>query len=133
MKVLLNILFIALACSSKSPNKLKAKDTCNDLSEKSNETIEITLNKKYEICLPGNPTTGYSWNCSLPENKNVLKLKDSDYKQNDAPIGYAGVPGVYYFTFIGENKGTEKISCVYKRSWETSDSDKTEEVNVTVN
>ena len=133
MKVLLIFLFITYICSFTSRNKLKSNETCDDLSKTNKEGVIINKDNEYKICLAGNPTTGYSWECSLPENKNVLKLKDSDYKQNSAPIGYTGVPGIYYFTYIGENKGTEKISCVYKRSWETSNSDRTEEIIITVN
>jgi predicted secreted protein len=83
--------------------------------------IEVGVGGQFVIVLESNPTTGYKWETDF--DNSLLKLVKSDYKQSAAKEGMVGVGGKEYFTFEGLNKGNNKITMTYKRSWEEGSAD----------
>ena len=83
--------------------------------------IEVGVSGQFIIVLESNPTTGYKWEANF--DNSLLKLVKSDYKQSEAKPGMVGVGGKEYFTFEGLNKGNNKITMTYKRSWEQGSAD----------
>lgn len=82
------------------------------------KTIEIGNSQQFTIVLEGNYTTGYTWSTSFDQA--YLKLVSEEYKQNESKPGMVGVPGRQYYVFQGLKQGSTKITCTYKRSFETA-------------
>lgn len=78
----------------------------------------FTLQKGAQITLqlPGNPTTGYSWEASV-SNPAVLKQSSAPvYKPTGAALGSGGT---YTFWYETVGSGSSDLTLVYRRSWET--------------
>ncbi len=72
-----------------------------------------------EIALPGNPTTGYSWQPARMPADSVLVLTENQFRQYDAAgKNLVGVPGTYVFRYEVTGKGSEGIQLQYIRAWE---------------
>lgn len=74
----------------------------------------------FEISLDSNPTTGYSWDCSI-EDKTVVSLIGKEYISDSNPQGLLGKGGVERFCFDVLKPGTTRIIFTYQRSWENGD------------
>lgn len=99
------IILFAGVCSAGNV-KLDKKDSSRTLSLKKGDTVEISL--------PGNPTTGYSWEAGSFDRK-CVKLAGTKFKRDSNLIG-AG--GVFDFKFRMLARGQSKILIVYRRPWE---------------
>ena len=99
--------------------------------EGGNAELKIEDNKEFNIILEGNPTTGYSWFISNPENfkkSNVVEALNlneyngsEDYIQDACAPGLCGVGRKYCFKFKvnnGAGKELPKLVFEYKRAWE---------------
>lgn len=91
-------------------------------------------NKKTEeasniLKLKGNPTTGYQWTC---ENKDDIISLNSKYEQDNKDTEISGAGGTYTFTLTGIKEGETTLTCTYKRNWEETEYDETNEYNVKV-
>ncbi len=72
-----------------------------------------------EIALPGNPTTGYSWQPARMPADSVLVLTENRFRQYEAPgKNLVGVPGTYVFRYEVTGAGAEGIQLHYIRTWE---------------
>ena len=67
----------------------------------------------FEVVLPGNPTTGYSWVLDY-KSDGVETIKDEYITDSDR----IGSPGNFIFTFQGKTKGRKYLTFIYKRPWE---------------
>ena len=90
--------------------------------------------KKFEsksrvIQFRGNPTTGYTWNYSVLDEKIVSVTEDVEYL-GDA--GMVGAPSMYNFTLYSEMPGTTQVRFEYKRAWEEKDAESVRVYEVTV-
>lgn len=81
------------------------------------------MGETIEILLKENPTTGYIWQILDDELdraglKSVLRIKGSQYAQDENRRGAVGVGGTrrIELVVIGEGKGT--LSLAHGRSWE---------------
>jgi len=87
--------------------------------------IAVTQNKTFNITLPSNATTGYSWQWQATKfDKNVVSLVTHHYvaPNNNHMIG---APGYEVWTFkanAGQYSVTQvcHIKMIYKRPWEKS-------------
>jgi inhibitor of cysteine peptidase len=67
------------------------------------------------VRLPENPTTGYRWN--ITTSLGLVTLDDT-YIYTHPGGRMTGESGIRFLTLDPETTGTERISAVYKRSWE---------------
>ncbi len=67
------------------------------------------------VRLPENPTTGYRWNITTSPG---LVTLDDTYIYTSPEGRMTGAGGIRFLTLDPETTGTERISAVYKRSWE---------------
>lgn len=77
----------------------------SEISLKVGDSIVLKLNE--------NPSTGYSWDLSLPEG--IVLVKD-EFVGPDEPM--AGAGGVHEWTLKAASEGNYQINAIYKRSWE---------------
>ena len=79
--------------------------------------------------LKGNPSTGYEWECTSTND-----IVDINYsiKVSGKDLQITGSPVLYRFKLKGKKEGETTIKCIYKRSWEETDDDKTIEYLVKV-
>ena len=99
-------------------------ETTEPADEQDSEWYEIVDGMLYTV-LEGNPTTGYQWTCEISdENVIICEGGDltylSDATDEEEAQMMAGVGGIYYGVFIGQQAGTAQIDFTYARSWETS-------------
>lgn len=98
-----------------------------------NETstsIQAAVGQQFEISLASNPTTGYTWEKSEAYDKAYVELLSSKYIGPKEAIPGAG--GTHQFLFKALKAGSTTIKLTYKRSWESTASDKTITYNVTI-
>jgi len=75
-------------------------------------TYTISIGKTIDIELEANWSTGYSW---YWENKDAVSSIDTLKREYIEEQG-KGKPGKEIWTFVGINKGKEKITLLYKRA-----------------
>jgi inhibitor of cysteine peptidase len=125
--LLLLAVIVAVGCSSAnaSSNGLALQQTDNGktFAVKTGETIKVTL--------PGNPTTGYTWQMVAPSSGAAL------YKQLGEPVFKAestalGAGGALTFEFQAVAKGEGTLKLVYSRPWESVPPAQTFEMKLSV-
>lgn len=86
-------------------------------------TIEVRLGEEFVIRLNSNETTGYTWKGNEQYDASFLEMTASSYR----PINpqRPGSGGEQFYRFKPLQPGITRISLTYKRSWETTPSDKT--------
>ncbi len=99
--------------------------------------INVNANKNFELVIPGNITTGFSWylkdyDTSLVKALNLKDKNSGEYVSDPAPPGYCGVPGKFHFKFQALNIGKGSLTFIHKRPWESSDVAKLA-VNININ
>jgi inhibitor of cysteine peptidase len=80
----------------------------------SGKAVQESLGETFAIRLPENPTTGYSWNLSLPEGI-ILSRDEYIPPQNAGQILGAG--GTRSFTLVAETRSEGNITAEYRRAW----------------
>ncbi|MFA5148808.1 MAG: protease inhibitor I42 family protein [Candidatus Omnitrophota bacterium] len=94
----------------------------------SGKTIEMRTGNSILIELPGNPTTGYTWEVSSVDPSILHKLGDFKFSTNSNVIGSPGKMALR-FRVVGEGRTT--LALAYRRSWEKNVApEKTFSVNV---
>ena len=78
---------------------------------------------KVTVSLPGNITTGYAWSYAIDGSNVELASEDYKTEATSAPVSGAGGTQTYEFNVTGAGDAT--ITFTYARSWETTDSDQT--------
>ncbi|MAI66766.1 MAG: hypothetical protein CMJ26_02675 [Phycisphaerae bacterium] len=81
----------------------------------SDRNIVLSLGRTFEIVLPSNPTTGYSWSLDVHDSsviKNVANTFISDVS------GRVGVGGSTTWTLRAIGKGETVLMFSYQRPWE---------------
>lgn len=78
---------------------------------------------KFEFELEGNPTTGYTW--QLKEGDPTKVEITDEYIADETDKDIVGVGGKYKFTVTPKAPGNVTVECVYSRSFEPSEDDKT--------
>ncbi|MFA5339445.1 MAG: protease inhibitor I42 family protein [Candidatus Omnitrophota bacterium] len=85
--------------------------------EKDNgKLVELTAGNTLIVELPGNPTTGYTWEI-VSVNTSVLKQVESAVKfKSDTNL--IGAPGKVTLRFKAAGPGKTMLKLAYHRSWE---------------
>jgi predicted secreted protein len=78
--------------------------------------IKIFPDEEFSIALASNPSTGFRWKMTLPEEQKIVKLLGSEHVTSQEVM--PGVPGEEVFTFRALAPGETKIDFVYERPWE---------------
>lgn len=89
------------------------------LDETSNgKIIDCSKGDIIEIRLPGNPTTGYSWQQARRPVNDIVVLKKETFQTKESDRKMVGVPGTFFFQYEITGRGKEGISLHYKRPWD---------------
>jgi inhibitor of cysteine peptidase len=72
-----------------------------------------------EVRLPGNPSTGFRWEANAGEQAVLRQEGEPQFERGDAPAGVVGAGGTEVFRFMALASGTQDLSFVYRRAWET--------------
>ena len=87
------------------------------LQENSGKTLELKKGERFQIDLPENPSTGYSWEfLTEPKKSNVVREEKSEYISKKGPMLGAG--GRKIFTYTATEKGKVELRGFYKRNYE---------------
>lgn len=70
---------------------------------------------QFKISMEGNPTTGYSWECSA-DPEGIVTIKEKTVYLGES--GVLGAPSRFDYTLKAKKDGKTKLTFVYKRSWE---------------
>jgi inhibitor of cysteine peptidase len=82
-----------------------------------NETYSVGLDSDIRLKLPGNPTTGYSWQLDITPGIAIL---DERYIPDNKSGTMAGSGGAYVWVMKTVLPGNQRISGVYARPWESN-------------
>lgn len=95
----------------------------------SGRSVQMTVGDELEIVLPGNPTTGFTWETSSSDI-NLLRLNKADFLASDKAIGSGGFE-IKRFQAI--TAGTSQLKLIFHRPFETnSPPNKTFDVTVII-
>ncbi|HTY53164.1 MAG TPA: protease inhibitor I42 family protein [Methanomicrobiales archaeon] len=83
----------------------------------SGKTVTEALGETFAVRLAENPSTGYSWNLSLPSG---LTLSRDEFIPASTGGQAVGAGGTRSFTLVAAEKGTWNLSAEYRRPWLTS-------------
>ena len=108
--------FAAVLCAG-CPTQLPAPTTLTVTEKDAGQTVQLAVGGKLVVNLNGNVTTGYNWEVRAVDAA-VIKPTGSSYKQNDAPPGMVGVPGVQSLAFVAVAPGQTTLQLAYSRPWE---------------
>jgi len=92
--------------------------------------VQLAIGQTFEVALPGNPTTGYTWTVwgVLPSQVSTV----SDSYETSAPAGVVGAGGVQTIAFRAATAGSATLTLGYARPWESVQPAKTFEVTLVV-
>jgi predicted secreted protein len=80
------------------------------------DTIRAKVGEKFEIKLPGNIATGYSWALATPVDSQLIALERQLYVDADSKID--GNPGMDVFLFKTLKEGKTTLDFVYRRPFD---------------
>jgi inhibitor of cysteine peptidase len=79
------------------------------------EVVQVHVGDTFQVQLPGNPTTGYTWEV-VPADVGVCVQVGEPVFTPESDL--VGAPGTFEFTFEITAVGSEDLSLVYQRPWE---------------
>ena len=80
--------------------------------------LSLKLDQVLVITLPGNITTGYSWNVEQIGGQSLRQLGEITYEPKPSPPGMVGVGGNFVCHLQAVQPGKATVKLVYKRPWE---------------
>lgn len=84
--------------------------------EEAGKTIYLTPAQTLEVVLPGNPTTGYSWNLSPDSTAPLSEAGDTEFSPDSDAVGAGGTVTMHYDV---TGAGSGELILDYARPWET--------------
>lgn len=79
--------------------------------------IQVDPGAEFSIALASNPSTGFRWKMTLPEDDKVVAFLGSEHVVSAEVM--PGVPGTELFKFKAVTPGGTNAAFVYERPWET--------------
>jgi inhibitor of cysteine peptidase len=79
--------------------------------------IKVPPGEEFSIVLGSNPSTGFLWKMTLPEEQREVKFLGSEHVTSKEAM--PGMPGDDVYKFKAMTPGETKADFVYKRPWET--------------
>ena len=110
------VAFAAALCTG-CPTQSPAPTTLTVTEKDAGHPVQLAVGGNLVVNLNGNVTTGYNWQVRAVD-ATVIKPTGSGYKQNDAPAGMVGVPGVQSLAFVAVAPGQTTLQLAYSRPWE---------------
>jgi inhibitor of cysteine peptidase len=80
-----------------------------------NATVSMNKGNFITLRLAENPTTGFQWNLTTTPG---LSIVSDEYVPSDTSGKLVGSGGTHIWNISTEMIGDQKVSAVYKRSWE---------------
>ena len=78
--------------------------------------IKVRPSEEFSIVLASNPSTGFRWKMTLPEDQQTVKLLGSEHVASQKMM--PGAPGEEAYKFKAVTSGETKVDFVYERPWE---------------
>ena len=86
------------------------------------ETYPVSLGAEIQLRLPENPTTGFTWNLSVTTGLSII---NDTFIPDDVSGKLVGSGGTHVWFLTATQAGTQIISGVYSRPWESTPADAT--------
>ena len=102
------VALVTIACMALVPVMIRDADN--------GKTIDVLRYRTIKLALESNPTTGYTWQLTSPEDRRVLRLYYSAYRRT--PTKLVGSGGYEEWKFRAMAPGTATVKAVYLRPWE---------------
>ena len=83
---------------------------------KADSTMQVDAGSEFQIQIPSNPTTGFSWHLGGISDTNIVVFFQTVY--NDPAAVIPGKGGTETWTFKAKISGTAVITLNYSREWE---------------
>lgn len=99
-------------------------------------TVTLSHHDQLEVVLPGNPTTGHSWQTVLINPWVLAPLGRPVFTSNATSTNGAppiGAAGNFRMTYTAVGRGISPLELLYSRPWEPSTTDSKRQFKVTVN
>ena len=120
--VLAVLSFPLLLFAADQPTRLTARD--------GGTSVALKVGDRFEVALPGNPTTGFTWEIAQGAGRVVKQDGAPEFHPDRSLVGSGGT---VTFHLVAAVKGTTVLRLVYHRKWEKDvPPAKTFEVTVTV-
>ncbi|MGA2935365.1 MAG: protease inhibitor I42 family protein [Methanomicrobiales archaeon] len=81
------------------------------------KTVQEPVGETFSVRLQENPTTGYSWNLSVP---NGLRISRDEYIPSSTGGQMVGTGGIRSFTLVTLTPGIQTLIAEYRRPWVAS-------------
>lgn len=101
---------------------------------RSTDTTAVNLNSTNDILtasLTGIPSAGYQWSYKIDDDS-LIEMVKKESKDEETEPGMTGTSSTDVYTFKAKADGTVKISFLYAREWEQTDSDLCYEVEIRI-
>jgi inhibitor of cysteine peptidase len=82
--------------------------------------IRVAPGQILVVKLPGNPTTGYSWQDRIAGDATLELCGKPEFQPDAAPSGMVGVGGTEIWKFKALKPGRETLRMEYSRPWMTN-------------
>ncbi len=78
--------------------------------------IKLQPGEEFSIALVSNPSTGFRWKMTLPDDQKIVKFLGAEHVISQEVM--PGVPGEEVFKFKALTPGATNVDFVYERPWE---------------
>ena len=109
--LVLSAVFLLAGCGAD-----RSKESKKIIEKDNGKLVELTVGNTLIIELPGNPTTGYTWEVGSV-NVSVLKQAGNTAKFK-ADTDLTGSPGKVTLRFKAVGPGKTTLKLIYRRPWE---------------
>lgn len=92
-------------------------------------TIELEVGDEFELALPANPSTGFTWVFG-PFDANVIEQIDGETYEAESDA--LGAPGTLTYRFAARAEGTVVLTLTYEREFEDVEPEDTFTLTVNV-
>jgi len=100
-----------------APTQAPVYPAPNSFSQTDNGgTYNVSLDEEFELRLPENPTTGYTWVLSVTDG---LSISNETYLPDDTSGKLVGSGGTRVWSLKAVQPGVQTISGIYSRPWES--------------
>lgn len=107
--LLMAVILTAISgCAAQTALALEAEDNGKEISLQKGQTLVVTL--------PGNPSTGYTWMLTNPEDAILRQVGEPEFKADSELVG---APGTLTIRFEAVEAGQMDLTLGYQRPWET--------------
>ncbi|MDP7005280.1 MAG: protease inhibitor I42 family protein [Phycisphaerales bacterium] len=113
---ILALTFVSILVSCSSISKEKGSLITRPFSDvDTNREIVVSANRTFEIVLPSNRSTGYTWNLEINHPEVISKISDKYIADKS---GRVGVAGETIWTLKSRNNGDANLTFSYQRPLE---------------